>query len=237
MSQISLNFDAPLSEPEVIRAEKSAAFTPAAAATIRDLITIGVDEVGRGCIAGPIAACAFYFSDESKKIEGLRDSKKLTDKARERLEPILEQHGVFCYAEASAEEIDELGINEANFRAMQRAIAGLDLVDPSKYRVIVDGNQMPPLGHLGLGDVQCIVKADDLVPAVSAASVLAKVKRDRLMAEAAVAYPGYGFEGHAGYPTPKHITAVAELGATVLHRMSFAPLCDLQPAKPKRPRP
>jgi ribonuclease HII len=189
-----------------------------------DLLIIGVDEVGRGCLAGPVAACAFVFHNASTVIPGLKDSKKLNLKQREALEPILLEAGRHGYGEASAAEIDAIGINPANFLAMQRAIDNLGITSLSGYRIIVDGNQMPPLDHLGTGAIECIVKADDLVPAVSAASVLAKVRRDRFMLEAADRYPGYGFESHAGYGTAAHIAAIMALGPCPLHRMTFAPI-------------
>ena len=185
---------------------------------------IGIDEVGRGCIAGPVAACAFVFKSRAKAPEGLRDSKKLTALARERLFPVLCKSGAFGYGEASSAEIDELGIVAANHLAMQRALQALALPDISQFRLIVDGNQMPELGAITPGSVECIVKADDCVPAVSAASVIAKVRRDRIMTEMSTVYPGYGFERHSGYDTIFHRNALAKLGPSPLHRLSFAPI-------------
>jgi ribonuclease HII len=243
MSQSSFDFDAAPVEPDRPRTtsnrnqvqEKQTSHL-VETADIAELITIGVDEVGRGCIAGPIGACAFMFVAPHTVVQGLRDSKKLTAKSRKRISIELQAAGLFCYAEASSQEIDELGINKANLLAMRRAIAGLALEDATKYRVVVDGTLMPPLEDFGFGDVRCIPQADDSVTAVSAASVIAKVRRDEFMAEAGMTYPGYGFESHSGYPTSAHIEAVEELGATPLHRMTFAPLPTLLSKSVRRTR-
>lgn len=240
MSQSSFDFDAMTLEPDMPRTPSSQKQDaeeqkshPLENAQLAGLITIGVDEVGRGCIAGPIGACAFMFVGHHTGVQGLRDSKKLTAKSRKRISIELQSVGLFCYAEASSQEIDELGINKANLLAMRRAIAGLEIDGASKYRVVVDGTLMPPLEDFGFGEVQCIPQADDSVKAVSAASVIAKVRRDEFMAAAGMTYPGYGFESHSGYPTSAHIEAVQELGATPLHRMTFAPLPSLL-SKPVR---
>lgn len=185
---------------------------------------IGVDEVGRGCLAGPVAACAYVFHVADTAILGLKDSKKLSLAQRHALEPTLIASGRHGYGEVSNLEIDEIGINPANFLAMRRAIVNLGIDDLSSYAIILDGNQMPDFADLGAGHIECIVKADDSVPAVSAASVLAKVIRDRYMSEAALLYPGYGFEDHAGYGVKSHMEAIARLQPCALHRMSFKPM-------------
>lgn len=189
-----------------------------------ELQIIGIDEVGRGCLAGPVAACAYLYRPESAAVAGVKDSKKLTQKARETLEPLLIAAGLHGYGEATSQEIDEIGINAANFLAMRRAVENLGLQDLSKYSIVVDGNQLPPFDDMGAGNLECIVKADDLIPAVSAASILAKVRRDRYMAAEAINHPGYGFESHAGYGSSAHMKAISELGPCPLHRMSFAPM-------------
>lgn len=188
------------------------------------LTVVGLDEVGRGCLAGPVSACAFAFRGEVV-VEGLRDSKKLTDKRRRRLVPTLMSAGWFGFGDASAQEIDALGIVNANFLAMSRALDALESVfdlGRLSWRVVVDGNAKPPWD--GLGDLECLVGADDLVAEVSAASVLAKVRRDDWMAEQSLVHKGYGFELHAGYLTSLHAAALKEQGPCDLHRMTFAPL-------------
>lgn len=202
-----------------------------------ELIIIGVDEVGRGCLAGPVAAAAFVFNPGVNAVLGLKDSKKLSANQRDALETMLLTAGRHGYGEASRDEIDELGINPANFLAMRRAIENLGLGDLSKYKIIVDGNQLPPLADLGAGQIECIIKADDTVPEVSAASVLAKVRRDRYMEAAALQYPGYGFEKHAGYGSAAHLAAIKELGPSDLHRMTFAPMKPKKDPAKRRPGP
>jgi ribonuclease HII len=197
-----------------------------------DLIVIGIDEVGRGCLAGPVAACAFIFHPGIERIAGLKDSKKLSAKQREALEVTLISSGRHGYGEASSQEIDQLGINPANFLAMRRAIENLQLDDLSPYAIVIDGNQIPPFQDMGAGRLECIIKADDTVPSVSAASVLAKVRRDRFMAYSANQYPSYGFESHAGYGSAAHMKAIVDLGPCLLHRMTFAPMTPKKnPAK------
>lgn len=189
-----------------------------------NLLIIGVDEVGRGCLAGPVAACAYVFHPGVERIPGLKDSKALTERQREALEEILLTSGRHGYGEASNAEVDELGINPANHLAMRRAVLALGIEDLRGYAIVVDGNRVPPLHDLNPGRLQCVIKADASVPAVSAASVLAKLRRDKFMVAAALQYPGYGFDSHVGYITPQHVQAVTTLGPCPLHRMSFAPL-------------
>ena len=177
----------------------------------------GVDVAGRGPQAGPVVAAA-VFLDELQPIKGLNDSKLLTALARERL--YVEIHAkalCFCIAQASVEEIDELNILQATMLAMRRAVEGLRL-RPNK--VLVDGNRLPPLTIAA----EAIVKGDAKVKAISAASILAKVHRDRLCQQLHLLHPQYGFDGHKGYPTPAHLAALKEHGACPHHRRSFAPV-------------
>ena len=183
-------------------------------------LTAGVDEAGRGPLAGPVVAAAVIL-DEFKPIRGLNDSKLLTALARERL--CVEIHAkalCFCVAQASVEEIDELNILQATMLAMRRAIEGLRL-RPNK--VLVDGNRLPTVKIAA----EAIVKGDAKVKAISAASILAKVHRDRLCQELHRLHPQYGFDGHKGYPTPAHLAALKEHGVCPHHRRSFAPVREL----------
>ena len=178
----------------------------------------GVDEAGRGPLAGPVVAAAVIL-DELQPISGLNDSKKLTARARERLfDEIRAKALCCCIAEASVEEIDRLNILHATMLAMKRAVEGLRL---RPALVQVDGNRVPP--HLGV-PAQAIVKGDAKVQAISAASILAKVHRDRLCGTRHAAYPEHGFDAHKGYPTPEHLAALHRHGATPAHRRSFAPV-------------
>jgi ribonuclease HII len=177
----------------------------------------GVDEAGRGPLAGPVVAAAVIL-DDLQPIRGLNDSKVLTARARERL--YVEIHAkalCFCIAQASVEEIDELNILQATMLAMRRAVEGLRL-RPNK--VLVDGNRLPTLRIAA----EAIVRGDAKVKAISAASILAKVYRDRLCQELHLLHPQYGFDGHKGYPTPAHLAALKEHGACPHHRRSFAPV-------------
>ncbi|MBQ0930894.1 ribonuclease HII [Ideonella alba] len=177
----------------------------------------GVDEAGRGPLAGPVVAAAVIL-DDLHPIEGLADSKVLSAKRRERLfDEIRAKALCFKIAEASVEEIDSLNILHATMLAMKRAVEGLRLMP---HRVLVDGNRLPAIRV----PAEAIVKGDAKVPAISAASILAKVHRDHLCAEMHRAYPDYGFAGHKGYPTPEHLAALRAHGATPLHRQSFGPV-------------
>lgn len=177
----------------------------------------GVDEAGRGPLAGPVVAAAVIL-DELAPIKGLKDSKQLTARARERLyDEIRAKALCCCIAQASVEEIDALNILQATLLAMRRAVNGLRL---RPHRVLVDGNQLPPLPMPALA----IVKGDAKVKAISAASIVAKVHRDRLCLELHARHPQYGFDGHKGYPTPAHLAALREHGASPEHRRSFAPV-------------
>ena len=177
----------------------------------------GVDEAGRGPLAGPVVAAAVIL-DERRPIRGLADSKTLTALQRERLnERILERALCCSIAEASVEEIDTHNILQATMIAMRRAVEGLRL-KPAK--VLVDGNRLPTLDVLA----EAIVKGDARVKAISAASILAKVHRDRLCEELHLAFPHYGFAGHKGYGTKAHLDALLRHGACVHHRRSFSPV-------------
>ena len=177
----------------------------------------GVDEAGRGPLAGPVVAAAVIL-DELNPIAGLADSKKLTARQREALFDEIRAKALCCsIALASVEEIDELNILHATMLAMRRAVEGLRL-KPSLVQV--DGNRVPPLQV----PAQAIVKGDAKVKAISAASILAKVHRDRLCDVLHLAHPQYGFDGHKGYPTADHLAALREHGATPHHRRSFGPV-------------
>jgi ribonuclease HII len=177
----------------------------------------GVDEAGRGPLAGPVVAAAVIL-DERSPIKGLADSKQLTAARRERLYDEIRAKALCCsVALASVEEIDQLNILQATMLAMRRAVQGLRL-KPGK--VLVDGNRLPPLDVLA----EAIVSGDALVPAISAASILAKVTRDRLLCELHLLHPEYGFDRHKGYGTAQHMQALKKHGALAVHRRSFAPV-------------
>lgn len=180
-------------------------------------LVAGVDEVGRGPLCGAVVTAAVIL-DPLRPIEGLNDSKKLTEAKREALFPIIQERALaWCIARADVEEIDQLNILHATMLAMQRAVAGLS-IQPD--RVLVDGNRCPILPMRS----EPVIQGDGRVPAISAASILAKVARDREMVELDMLYPGYGIAQHKGYPTPVHLAALRELGATIIHRRSFAPV-------------
>ena len=183
-------------------------------------LVAGVDEAGRGPLAGPVFAAAVIL-DDLLPIKGLADSKKLTPKKREHLYEIIKAQALcFCVATASVEEIDQLNILQATLLAMQRAVKGLRL-KPSK--VLVDGNRLPVLDIRA----EAIVKGDSTVPSISAASILAKVERDRWCVVVDAQFPNYGFLTHKGYGTQMHLRALQEHGPCVLHRRSFAPVAKL----------
>lgn len=177
----------------------------------------GVDEAGRGPLAGPVVAAAVIL-DELQPIKGLNDSKKLTARQRETLFDEIRAKALCCsVAQASVEEIDRLNILQATLLAMKRAVEGLRL-KPAK--VLVDGNRLPVLDVLA----EAIVKGDATVPAISAASILAKVTRDRWCAELDAQHPEYGFASHKGYGTAEHLAALQAHGACPQHRKTFAPV-------------
>ena len=177
----------------------------------------GVDEVGRGPLAGPVVAAAVIL-DELQPIKGLRDSKMLGPVTRTRLAAEIRAKALcVCVAQASVEEIDRLNILQATMLAMQRAVQGLRLVPAF---VLVDGNRLPTLKV----PAEAIVKGDAKVAAIAAASIVAKVHRDELLMQLHELHPAYGFAGHKGYPTPAHLAALRLLGACAQHRRSFAPV-------------
>ncbi|MBP9904454.1 MAG: ribonuclease HII [Rhodoferax sp.] len=179
----------------------------------------GVDEAGRGPLAGPVVAAAVIL-DDLKPIAGLADSKMLTEKKRERLfDEIRARALCFSVAQASVDEIDKLNILQATLMAMRRAVEGLRL---APKLVLVDGNRLPSLPMRG----EAVVKGDALVAAISAASILAKVTRDRLCLELDQQYPAYGFARHKGYGTAQHLAALKEQGACPQHRRSFRPVSE-----------
>lgn len=183
-------------------------------------LVAGVDEAGRGPLAGPVVAAAVILDDHAP-IKGLADSKKLTALRREKLFDEIRAKALCCsVALATVEEIDRLNILQATLLAMQRAVKGLRL-KPTK--VLVDGNRLPVLDVVA----EAIVSGDALVPAISAASILAKVTRDRMLDELHQRHPGYGFDRHKGYGTAEHLRALRELGPLPEHRRSFSPVAQL----------
>ncbi|HSX45687.1 MAG TPA: ribonuclease HII [Candidatus Saccharimonadia bacterium] len=183
------------------------------------MVIAGIDEVGRGCWAGPVVAGAVVLADA---IPGLKDSKLLSKKQRERLAAQVEVEALAVgIGWAQAVEVDELGMTEAVRLAMQRA---LELIIIPYGQIIIDGS----LNFLAENPTAvAIVKADQTVPAVSAASIVAKVARDKYMAEACVKYPGYGFDKHVGYGTALHLEMLKLHGVSELHRKSFKPIREL----------
>lgn len=182
----------------------------------------GVDEVGRGPLAGPVVAAAVILHPDHP-IEGLVDSKKLSEKRREQLALIIRERAL-CWAlgRAEVEEIDRLNILHASLLAMQRAVQALAI--PPDH-ALIDGNRCPDLPC----SAEAIVGGDASEPAISAASILAKVARDQEMVQLDQQYPGYGLARHKGYPTKLHVTALAELGVSPIHRRSFGPVRKLLP--------
>ncbi|MBS0343812.1 MAG: ribonuclease HII [Proteobacteria bacterium] len=180
-------------------------------------LVAGVDEAGRGPLAGPVVAAAVIL-DDMRPIRGLADSKTLTAKQRERLYDQIMAKSLCCsVALASVEEIDTHNILQATMLAMRRAVEGLRL-KPAK--VLVDGNRLPTLDVLA----EAVVGGDARVKAISAASILAKVHRDRLCEELHAQFPLYGFASHKGYGTPEHLDALRTHGACIHHRRSFSPV-------------
>ncbi|QHF00461.1 ribonuclease HII (plasmid) [Pseudomonas cannabina pv. alisalensis] len=181
------------------------------------VVVAGVDEVGRGPLCGDVVTAAVIL-DPSHPIQGLNDSKKLSEKKRDLLyAEICEKAVAWSIGRATVDEIDQLNILQATMLAMQRAVQGLS-VTPTL--VLVDGNRCPSLPMRA----EAIIKGDGLIAEISAASVLAKVVRDREMQSADLLYPGYGIAGHKGYPSPVHLEALSRLGATAIHRKTFGPV-------------
>ena len=182
----------------------------------------GVDEAGRGPLAGPVVAAAVIL-DDSNPVAGLRDSKRLTARQRTRLARAIRQRAhAFALAFAGPEEIDEINILQASLAAMERAVLQLRIA-PDHVRV--DGNQIPKFhGQDRQFTIEHVVRGDQSVKAISAASILAKVCRDRLMRRWHRLYPCYGFDRNKGYPTPEHLSALQRYGPSPIHRRSFAPV-------------
>lgn len=177
-------------------------------------IVCGIDEAGRGPLAGDVYAAAVIF-DEGVFIDGLNDSKKLTEKKRETLfDEIISKARAYCVATASVEEIEEINILQATFRAMKRAYEGLGIAADI---ALIDGNRLPNLDC----EMKTVVKGDGLSASIAAASILAKVSRDRYMTELAEKYPEYRFDKHKGYGTKLHNELILEYGPCPAHRMSF----------------
>ena len=191
-------------------------------------LTAGVDEAGRGPLAGPVAAAAVIL-DDARPIIGLADSKRLSPARREALALEIRASSLaWGLGWADAAEVDEFNVLQATFLAMRRALAALR---SAPAHVIIDGNRCPSLQGLAFEcTVEALVRADATVASVSAASILAKTARDACMRELDLRYPGYGFADHKGYPTAAHVTALRRLGPSPVHRRSYAPVqsCDLR---------
>jgi ribonuclease HII len=184
----------------------------------KSVLVAGVDEAGRGPLAGPVVVAAVVLNPHHP-VNGLNDSKKLSEARREKLFPLIVERALaYCVIVVDKDEIDRINIFQATMSGMSRAVAGLT---PSAAEAWVDGNHLPK-------DLPCpgraIVDGDALVPAISAASILAKVTRDRLMVAMDTEHPGYGFAAHKGYSTPEHLAALKRLGPCPQHRRSFAPV-------------
>ena len=187
------------------------------------MLVAGVDEAGRGPLAGPVVAAAVILNPNSP-IENLKDSKLLSAKKREYLfEQINNQALAVSWSSCSVIEIDSINILQASLLAMRKAILNLKIMP---NQVLVDGNILPNLSGLVV-DARAIIKGDQLEPAISAASIIAKVIRDRLMLELDQKYPIYGFAKHKGYPTKEHVIALQKYGPSPVHRRSFAPVKEL----------
>lgn len=185
------------------------------------IIIAGVDEAGRGPLAGPVMAAAVIL-DPARPIAGLADSKQLTERRRDALEiEIKEKALAWAVARAEVEEIDALNILQATLLAMRRAVVALY---PAPQLVLIDGNRCPSVLPCR---AEAIVKGDQTVPAISAASILAKVARDRELLSLDELYPNYGFARHKGYPTKDHVAALEQWGVTPVHRRSFGPVRKL----------
>ncbi|HVA55060.1 MAG TPA: ribonuclease HII [Gammaproteobacteria bacterium] len=183
----------------------------------------GVDEAGRGPLAGPVTAAAVILAP-SRPIPGLKDSKKLTPQRREQLAAEIRQHALaWAVGWADHNEIDHLNILQAALLAMQRAVLALGVMPK---RVLVDGDHCPDLSY----PMEAIVRGDSLIPVICAASILAKVERDAAMRRLDLLYPAYGFRIHKGYSTQMHLAALAKYGACTIHRRSFAPVqrCEIK---------
>jgi ribonuclease HII len=190
-----------------------------------DLVEIicGIDEAGRGPLAGPVVAAAVIL-DKKRRINGLNDSKQLTEERRDILAIRIKERAIaWSVGIATVEEIDTVNIRQANFLAMQRAFGQLAVMPT---HVLVDGNDPPPIQC----KVTCIIGGDALETCISAASILAKTARDAMMVELCAQYPGYGFSQHKGYGAPAHLEALRRLGPSPVHRKSFRPVREAMEA-------
>ena len=188
--------------------------------SINDEIMAGVDEAGRGPLAGPVIAAAVILDPENP-VQGLMDSKKISEKKRNILaKEIREKALAWAIGRAEHDEIDAINILQASLLAMKRAVESLSI---KPELVLVDGLYCPDISY----NVKAIIKGDSKVPAISAASIIAKVTRDKEMVALDSQYPGYGFSRHKGYPTKMHVNALKELGVSSIHRKSFAPVKQL----------
>ena len=194
---------------------------------MRTYLLAGVDEAGRGPLAGPVVAAVVVLNPR-RPIRGLRDSKQLTPERREELALLIRTRALdYAIGRAEVEEIDAINILQATLLAMRRAVQQLKLRPTD---IMVDGNMTPHLADLFENcRITTQVGGDDLIPAISAASILAKVWRDALMVELDAQYPGFGLAQHRGYCTEAHLEALARLGPTAIHRRSFAPVRSLLP--------
>ncbi len=209
----------PRSSAPTVSGRAAGRIQPAAAG---DWPLAGVDEAGRGPLAGDVVAAAVIL-DPGRPIAGLRDSKRLSPRRREELaEAIRARAAAWALGRADVAEIDRLNIAQASLLAMRRAVEALP-VRPAL--VLVDGNRLPEWRYRA----RAVVRGDATVPAISAASILAKVRRDADMLEWDRRYPGYGLARHKGYPTAAHLAALRALGVTAIHRRSYAPVRDLLP--------
>lgn len=180
---------------------------------------IGVDEVGRGPLAGPVISAAIILNKE-KIPEGINDSKKLSKKKREVInEELISQHS-FAIGIASVEEIDKINILQASLLAMKRAVLNLNI---KPQTILIDGNKLPDLEY----NMYPIIKGDSKSISIAAASIIAKVYRDKLMQDLSLQYPGYYWEKNSGYGTKQHLLALNNLGVTPIHRKSFAPIYNM----------
>ena len=180
----------------------------------------GTDEVGRGPLAGDVVAAAVIL-DPARPIPGLNDSKKLSESKREDCFPLIQEYAIaYAVARATVAEIDNINMLQASLLAMRRAVTALD---PQPEYVYVDGNRLPVWDY----QAEAVIKGDSRIQAIAAASVLAKVTRDREMIAFEESFPGYGFAQHKGYPTPVHLAALESLGPCEIHRRSFGPVARL----------
>ncbi len=186
------------------------------------LIVCGVDEAGRGPLAGPVSAAAVIL-DEANPVDGLADSKKLSEKQRDKLAPVIQERALaWAVAYAEVDEIDQFNILQATLLAMKRAVLALGI---RPQLILVDGLYCPKIDIPS----RAIIKGDSKIAAISAASILAKTARDALMLELHKQYPHYGFAGHKGYPTAVHLAALRKHGISPVHRKSFRPVRELLP--------